>query len=134
MVHADPDRLTQVVVNLISNAVKFSDKKDGLVCVEARRENGALRVDVRDNGIGIDRRDHRKIFDRFQQAGSTLTDKPPGTGLGLPICREILRYFNGEIWLESEVGKGATFSFSIPAAGTQEGIATPPKTTALETA
>jgi signal transduction histidine kinase len=134
MVHADPDRLTQVVVNLISNAVKFSDKKDGLVCVEARRENGALRVDVRDNGIGIDHRDHRKIFDRFQQAGSTLTDKPPGTGLGLPICREILRYFNGEIWLESEVGKGATFSFSIPAAGTQEGIATPPKTTALETA
>ena len=134
IVHVDPDRLTQVVVNLISNAVKFSDRKDGWVCLEARRENGALRVNVRDNGIGIDRKDHKKIFERFQQAGSTLTDKPTGTGLGLPICREILRHFNGEIWLESDIGKGATFSFSIPAAGTYDASSTPPKTTALETA
>jgi Na+/proline symporter/nitrogen-specific signal transduction histidine kinase len=134
IVHVDPDRLTQVVVNLISNAVKFSDRKDGWVCLEARRENGGLRVNVRDNGIGIDRKDHKKIFERFQQAGSTLTDKPAGTGLGLPICREILRHFNGEIWLESELGKGATFSFSIPAAGTYDASITPSKTTALETA
>ena len=134
IVHVDPDRLTQVVVNLISNAVKFSDRKDGWVCLEARRENGGLRVNVRDNGIGIDRKDHKKIFERFQQAGSTLTDKPTGTGLGLPICREILKHFNGEIWLESDLGKGATFSFSIPAAGTYDASITPPKTTALETA
>ena len=133
IVHVDPDRLTQVVVNLISNAVKFSDRKDGWVCLEACRENGALRVNVRDNGVGIDRKDHKKIFERFQQAGSTLTDKPTGTGLGLPICREILRRFNGEIWLESEIGKGATFSFRIPAAGAYDASATPSKATALET-
>ena len=88
--------------------------------LEARREDGALRVDVRDNGIGIAKKDHSRIFERFQQAGNTLTDKPAGTGLGLPISREILQHFDGEIWVESEIGKGATFSFRIPAAGTRD--------------
>ena len=73
------------------------------------------------------RKDHEQIFERFQQAGNTLTDKPTGTGLGLPICREILRHFGGDIWVESEIGKGATFSFRIPAAGTRDAIAAPPK-------
>jgi len=75
---------------------------------------------VTDNGIGIDKQDRAKIFERFQQAGNTLTDKPQGTGLGLPICREILRRFGGDIWVESEPGKGATFSFRVPAAGSSE--------------
>ena len=69
-----------------------------------------------DNGSGIAKQDQEKIFERFQQAGNTLTDKPQGTGLGLPICREILRRFGGDIWVESEPGKGATFSFRMPAA------------------
>jgi signal transduction histidine kinase len=116
VVHADADRLTQVIVNLISNAVKFSDKEAGWVRLEACREDGALRVNVRDNGIGIAKKDHTKIFERFQQAGNTLTEKPKGTGLGLPICREILRHLGGDIWVESEIGKGATFLFRIPAA------------------
>ena len=133
IVHVDADRLMQVIVNLISNAVKFSDKETGWVRLEARREDGALRVNVRDNGIGIDRKDHNKIFERFQQAGNTLTDKPAGTGLGLPISREILRHFNGEIWVESEIGKGATFSFRIPAPGTRPPIGSPPSASALET-
>ena len=67
-----------------------------------------------DNGIGIARQDQAKIFERFQQAGNTLTDKPQGTGLGLPICRQILQRFGGDIWVESELGKGATFSFRLP--------------------
>ncbi len=131
IVRVDADRLMQVIVNLISNAVKFSDKESGWVRLEARREGGALRVDVHDNGIGIDKKDHNRIFERFQQAGNTLTDKPAGTGLGLPISREILRHFNGEIWVESEVGKGATFSFRIPGAGMRDAVAALP-TTALE--
>src|SRR6266568_3223166 len=132
IVRVDPDRLMQVIVNLISNAVKFSDKETGWVRLEARREDSALRVDVRDNGIGIDKKDHNRIFERFQQAGNTLTEKPAGTGLGLPISREILRHFNGEIWVESEIGKGATFSFRIPAAGTRDAVAAPTSASALE--
>jgi signal transduction histidine kinase len=100
--------------------------------LEARREDSALRVDVRDNGIGIDKKDHTRIFERFQQAGNTLTEKPAGTGLGLPISREILRHFDGEIWVESEIGKGATFSFRIPAADTRDAVAAPTGASALE--
>jgi signal transduction histidine kinase len=122
----------QVIVNLISNAIKFSDKEKGWVRLEAQREDGALRVNVRDNGIGIDKKDHSRIFERFQQAGNTLTDKPTGTGLGLPISREILRHFNGEIRVESAIGRGATFSFRIPAAGTRDAAGSAPTATALE--
>ena len=127
------DRLIQVVVNLMSNAVKFSDKETGWVRLEARRQDAALRVDVRDNGIGVDNKDHSRIFERFQQAGNTLTEKPAGTGLGLPISREILRHFNR--WnsrVESEIGKGATFSFRIPVAGTRDAVAAPTDASALE--
>ena len=77
-------------------------------------EDGFLRVDVKDNGIGIAQKDQEKIFERFQQAGNTLTDKPQGTGLGLPICRQILQRFGGDIWVDSDPGQGATFSFRFP--------------------
>ena len=90
--------------------------------LEAKQEDGALRGYVTDNGIGIAKRDQRKIFERFQQAGNTLTDKPEGTGLGLPISREILKQFDGEIWVESEIGKGATVSFRIPATAARETV------------
>ena len=79
-------------------------------------EPGHLRVDVQDNGIGIASANLDKIFERFQQAGDTLTDKPEGTGLGLPISRQILQRFGGEIWVQSEPGRGATFSVRIPLA------------------
>ena len=124
-VRADADRLIQVVVNLISNAVKFARDEDAFVRLEARREDGFLRVDVTDNGIGIAREDQARIFERFQQAGNTLTDKPQGTGLGLPICREILRRHGGEIFVASEPGQGARFSFRIPAAAPAEASAPP---------
>jgi Na+/proline symporter/nitrogen-specific signal transduction histidine kinase len=113
-IRADADRLTQVIVNLISNAVKFCAEKDGRIQLEAWQDAGFLRVDVKDNGIGIAKVDQQKIFERFQQAGNTLTDKPQGTGLGLPISRQILQRFGGEIWVESESGKGSTFSFRVP--------------------
>jgi signal transduction histidine kinase len=115
-VFVDADRLTQVLVNLISNAVKFCNRDNGLISITARPEGDSLRVDVSDNGIGIAKKDRRKVFERFQQAGDTLIDKPQGTGLGLPICLHIIERFGGQIWFESELGKGSTFSFRIPSA------------------
>ena len=101
-------------MNLISNAVKFCATQNGWIRLEAWQQAGFLRVDVEDNGRGIAKDDQEKIFERFQQAGNVLTDKPQGTGLGLPICRQILQRFGGEIWVASELGRGTTFSFRIP--------------------
>ena len=100
--------------------MKFCDKANGRVAIRASAEARYLRVDIEDNGVGIAPADQGKIFERFQQAGDTLTDKPKGTGLGLPISRQILQRFGGELWVESELGKGATFSFRIPLARAAE--------------
>lgn len=115
MVDGDRARLVQVVVNLISNAVKFT--RVGLIVCSARREGDDVLVSIRDNGEGIEPGDMRLIFDKFKQVGDTLTAKPEGTGLGLPICRQIVERHNGRIWAESEPGKGSVFFFSIPVAG-----------------
>ena len=115
-VRVDPDRLVQVVVNLVSNAVKFCGKANGLVRFQAWREDAFVRVSVADNGIGIAAENLNRIFERFQQAGNVLTEKPEGTGLGLPISRQILHRFGGDLWVASTLGKGATFSFRIPIA------------------
>jgi signal transduction histidine kinase/CheY-like chemotaxis protein len=109
----DRDRLIQVVINLISNAVKFTPS--GSVTVAARARGGEVTVSVTDSGIGIAPSDHQKVFEKFKQVGDTLTDKPRGTGLGLPICKEIVEHHGGRIWVESGLGKGSTFSFAIPA-------------------
>ncbi len=111
---ADRDRLIQVVINLISNAVKFTDT--GSVTCRALRQDGTIVVSVIDTGLGIAPADQPKVFERFKQVGDTLTDKPKGTGLGLPICREIVEHHGGRIWMESAPGQGSTFSFSIPVA------------------
>jgi signal transduction histidine kinase/DNA-binding response OmpR family regulator len=108
----DQDRLIQVVINLISNAVKFTDS--GSITCSAHRQGPELIVGVKDSGIGIAADDQPKVFEKFKQVGDTLTDKPKGTGLGLPICKEIVEYHGGRIWVESEPGHGSTFSFSLP--------------------
>lgn len=115
-VDVDPDRLIQVIVNLVSNAVKFCNQADGLVEVRAQREDDHVRVDIRDNGPGIQEEDQQLIFERFTQAGSVLTEKPKGTGLGLPISRQILERFGGRISVASRPGQGATFSIVLPVA------------------
>ena len=115
LINGDEDKLIQVVINLLSNAVKFTKK--GSVTIDAYREENQLIVEVQDTGIGIAEEDKHKIFERFRQAGDTLTDKPQGTGLGLPICREIIEHHGGIIWMKSEPGVGSTFFFSIPMMG-----------------
>jgi signal transduction histidine kinase len=111
-VEGDRDRLIQVVINLISNAVKFTP--EGGVSIAADRVDGAVQVAVVDTGIGIDPADHDTVWETFRQVGDTLTDKPRGTGLGLPICRQIVEHHGGRMWLESEVGRGSAFIFTIP--------------------
>ena len=112
---ADLDRIVQVVVNLLSNAVKFVEPGSGRVEVSLMEDGEYLRVDVRDNGQGISLKDQEIIFDKFRQSGDTLTGKPQGSGLGLHISRRIIEHFGGRLWVQSEVGKGSTFSFTLPA-------------------
>jgi signal transduction histidine kinase len=111
---ADRDRLVQVAINLLSNAAKFCADTGGRVTIALRALPGEVRVHVSDNGPGIARKDHDLIFEKFRQVGDTLTAKPRGTGLGLAISREIIQHFGGRLWVESEPGKGATFSFALP--------------------
>ena len=129
-IRVDRDRLMQVVINLVSNAVKFTDKDGGKILVRAFATNGEVRVDIADNGVGIASEDQEKIFERFQQAGNTLTDKPQGTGLGLPICRQILRHFGGDIWVESTLGQGSKFSFRVPIAQSAGAASSPARVAA----
>ena len=108
----DHDRLLQVVINLISNASKFTDQ--GGITVRARRDNNNVLVSVTDTGMGIAESDYGKVFEQFVQVGDTLTNKPKGTGLGLPISKQIVEHHGGRIWVESVLGKGSTFSFTLP--------------------
>jgi len=108
----DKDRLIQTVINLISNAVKFTD--NGSVTCRIKRIDDQLIISVIDTGIGITKEDLEKVFEKFKQVGDTLTDKPKGTGLGLSICRQIVEQHGGRIWVESEPGRGSNFSFSLP--------------------
>lgn len=112
VVIGDKDRLLQVVINLISNGVKFTER--GSITIKAQTENEAIRVSIIDTGTGIKEADQPKVFEKFKQVGDTLTDKPKGTGLGLPICKEIIEHHGGQIWVESEIGKGSNFSFTLP--------------------
>ena len=104
----------QVVLNLLSNAAKFVTSAHGRINVKVALLREALRVDVADNGPGIRREDQEVIFEKFRQVGDVLTEKPHGTGLGLPISRKIVMHFGGRLWVESEPGDGAVFSFTVP--------------------
>src|SRR6185369_14199803 len=116
-ISGDRDKLIQVMVNLISNAVKFTPS--GTVTCNVQKKGKEIVVAISDTGIGIAPEDHKAVFEQFKQVGGdTLTDKPKGTGLGLPICKEIVEHHGGRIWLESEIGKGSTFSFALPVIGT----------------
>ena len=114
VVRADPDRLVQVMLNLLSNAVKFCPPGSGRVQVVVETRDGVVRVDVGDNGPGIADEDRDVIFEKFRQGGDTRTNRPSGTGLGLPISRQIVDHLGGRLWVESTPGQGARFSFELP--------------------
>ncbi|MHC9540688.1 MAG: cache domain-containing protein [Vulcanimicrobiota bacterium] len=141
LVTGDRNRLIQVVINIISNAVKFTEQgsitiRAGVVTLaeagipgnagrgvawkpegfqnKDRASEEFVKVSVVDTGIGIALSDQDKVFDQFRQVGDTLTGRPQGTGLGLSICAHIIEYHSGHIWVESEPGKGSSFSFIIP--------------------
>jgi signal transduction histidine kinase len=109
---ADERRLTQVLLNLVGNAIKFTDH--GEVRITATSENGCFELSVRDTGPGISRADQGKLFQEFQQADNSTTKAKGGTGLGLAISRRIVEMHGGRIWVESEPGRGSTFSLTLP--------------------
>ncbi len=108
---ADERKVKQILFNLLSNAVKFTPD-GGRVEVRARAENGDVRVDVQDTGIGIAPEDHARVFEEFQQVGRERSRE--GTGLGLTLSKRFVELQGGRIWLESAPGKGSTFSFTLP--------------------
>ncbi|AFY87394.1 ATP-binding protein [Chroococcidiopsis thermalis] len=108
----DRDRLIQVVINLISNSVKFTDT--GSITCKVKTNETQIHISIIDTGIGIAEADLDKVFEKFKQVGDTLTDKPKGTGLGLPICKQIVEHHGGKIWVESTLGTGSKFSFTLP--------------------
>jgi signal transduction histidine kinase len=110
---ADPDRLTQVLLNLLSNAAKFVPAEGGQV--ELRLACGAdgIEVEVIDNGPGVPAEQKELIFEKFHQGGDSVR-RPQGTGLGLPISRQIIEHFGGRLWLRSVPGQGACFAFELP--------------------
>jgi signal transduction histidine kinase/ActR/RegA family two-component response regulator len=111
-VYADELRLKQVLLNLVTNAVKFTGD-GGTVTVRADRDGGDINITVTDTGIGVPEKDRERIFESFQQGGRG-SSREEGTGLGLTLSRRIVELLGGRMWLETEVGRGSTFGFSIP--------------------
>jgi sigma-B regulation protein RsbU (phosphoserine phosphatase) len=117
LVHADPDRVLEVLINLLDNAIKFTPP-DGSVMMQASlvdADPGSVYVSVSDTGRGINPEAKALIFDRLYQDGDSIDNNRSGLGLGLFICREIVRLHEGRIWVSSEPGQGSTFTFTLPA-------------------
>ena len=112
---ADPDRVAQIMTNLVANAYQYTPT-GGEIVVSARAHGSEVRVSVRDTGIGIMLEDQGKIFDRFFRADDPLVQETPGTGLGLSIVKSLVEMHGGQVWVESELGEGSTFTFSLPIA------------------
>jgi signal transduction histidine kinase len=110
---ADERKVRQVLLNLLSNAVKFT-LEGGRVAISAVRADGGVEIAVSDTGIGIAPEDQETIFEEFRQAGSDYVRKREGTGLGLALAKRFVELHGGRIWVKSEVGRGSTFTFTIP--------------------
>ncbi|WP_339713608.1 sensor histidine kinase [uncultured Sneathiella sp.] len=115
-VRADRDQLIQVIINLVSNAIKFCDKSNGRIDVAVSVADNMLEVSVSDNGKGIPENMSMRIFEKFHQSLDRDEDKPQGSGLGLAICREIVTFHGGQVWVVNKPEGGAVFSFTVPRA------------------
>jgi len=110
---ADRDRLLQVMINLLSNAAKFVPRGRGRVAVTLTTDAHGATIEVQDNGPGVPPEQQQLVFEKFRQGGEA-TNRPQGTGLGLPISRKIVEHFGGRMWLQSRPGEGACFGFELP--------------------
>jgi signal transduction histidine kinase len=109
----DERKIKQILLNLLSNAVKFTPE-GGRIEISARQTDGSVEISVSDTGIGIAAEDQPKVFEEFRQVGSDYVHKVEGTGLGLTLAKKFVELHGGRIWVESEVGKGSSFTFTLP--------------------
>jgi signal transduction histidine kinase len=109
----DERKIKQILLNLLSNAVKFTPE-GGRIGINARQSNRAVEISVTDTGIGISAEDQPRIFEEFRQVGIDYEHKSEGTGLGLTLAKKFVELHGGKIWVESEVGKGSKFTFTLP--------------------
>ncbi len=109
----DERKIKQILLNLLSNAVKFTPE-GGRIGINAQQANGAVEISVSDTGIGIAPEDQPKIFEEFRQVGADYAHKSEGTGLGLTLAKKFVELHGGRIWVESEIGKGSKFTFTLP--------------------
>jgi len=109
----DERKIKQILLNLLSNAVKFTPE-GGRIGINARQADGSVEISVSDTGIGIAPEDQATIFEEFRQVGGDYAHKKEGTGLGLTLAKKFVELHGGKIWVESEVGKGSTFTFTLP--------------------
>ncbi len=114
-IKTDPIRLKQILINLTSNAIKFTERGGINVNVACNKETGSMTFDVIDTGIGLTTEQQENIFSSFTQADSSITRKYGGSGLGLNICKQLAQKLGGGIWVESTLGRGSKFSFNITA-------------------
>jgi PAS domain S-box-containing protein len=112
-VFADPERIREVLANLVENAIKFSPQ-GGTIIIKGKPLGNEVSVTVADEGIGIPLRDQERVFERFYRVESSTARAPQGTGLGLYICKSLVEAHRGRIWVESESGKGSRFTFTLP--------------------
>jgi len=112
LIHSDGDRLRQILVNFVGNAIKFTEK--GFIEIGTKKMADFVQFHVKDTGIGIPAEFHSTVFERFRQVETANTRKYGGNGLGLAISKALVELLGGTIWMESEQGKGSTFYFTIP--------------------
>ena len=122
VVAADPDAFRQILTNLVDNAIKYSPA-GGNVEVRWKVVGGAVRLDVSDEGLGIDEADQARVFERFERVAHPETRNVRSTGLGLYLVKQMVIRMDGEVSVRSEVGRGSTFSFTLPLADAQEAAA-----------
>ena len=111
----DHKRLLQVFINLLDNAIKYTPE-GGSITVSATSKEKIVQIDISDTGIGISEKDLPRIFERFYRVDKARSRELGGTGLGLSIVKHIIQAHNGQVWVQSTLGQGSTFSFTIPAA------------------
>jgi signal transduction histidine kinase len=109
----DERKVKQILINLLSNAVKFTSE-GGRISLKAGQRDGAVEISVTDTGVGIASEDQAAVFEEFRQVGSDETRKQEGTGLGLALAKKFVELHGGTMWVQSELGRGSTFTFTLP--------------------